>query len=288
MTAVIEGLLSGYQPRSKNDYENAIHEIMQELALLGLWRAKFFEHAAFYGGTSLRILHGLNRFSEDLDFSLLQPDRNFDLGPFLQSIQEELQISGLEVKVDQKPKHPEDTIRSAFLKTGTLETFIRIGLDESLKKHTQSNEQIKIKLEIDIDPPPGFTTQVLPLSRPMPFSVRTYVPEDLFSGKMHALLCRPYKTRVKGRDWYDFTWYVEKGIRLHLAHLEIRMRQSGHYASEKALTPETFLTFLRDKIQKLDLLAAQEDIRKFLKNPRETANWSADFFLHLLPKIQFQ
>ena len=287
MTATIESLLENYNPKSKNEYENAIHEIMQEIALLGLWRAKFFEHAAFYGGTSLRILYGLNRFSEDLDFSLLKADRNFNLTPFLKAIEEELEISGLKVSVEYKIKHPEETIRSAFLKTGTLETFIRIGLDEPLKKYTQSNEVIKIKLEVDIDPPPHFTTELRYLMKPVPFSVRSYTPENLFAGKMHALLCRPYKVRVKGRDWYDFIWYVSKGFRLHLTHLESRMRQSGHYISETALTKDLFIDLVQEKIQKFNLDSAKEDIRRFIKNPKEIDGWSKDFFLSLLSEIQF-
>ncbi|MBA2728478.1 MAG: nucleotidyl transferase AbiEii/AbiGii toxin family protein [Parachlamydiaceae bacterium] len=287
MTTVIEDLLKNYRPKSKNEYENAIQEIMQELALMGLWRAKFFEHAAFYGGTSLRILHGLNRFSEDLDFSLLKPDPVFNLLPFLKAIEEELEISGLQITVEHKIKHPEESIRSAFLKTGTLETFIRIGLDEPLKKYTQSNEVIKIKLEIDIDPPPNFTTEVLYLTKPVPFSVRTYVPEDLFAGKMHALLCRPYKVRVKGRDWYDFIWYVKKGFRLHLAHLEARMRQSGHYLSEDALTIDVFRELLEKKIIGISFHAAK-DIKRFIQDPREVDGWSTEFFLSLLPRIQFK
>jgi predicted nucleotidyltransferase component of viral defense system len=283
----IEGLLENYHPTSKQDYEGAIHEIMQELALLGLWRAKFFEHAAFYGGTSLRILYGLNRFSEDLDFSLLKPDRNFDLIPFLKSVEEELEISGLHVSVESKIKHPDETIRSAFLKTGTLETFIRIGLDESLKKHTQSNEVIKIKLEIDIDPPPHFSTEIRYLIKPIPFSVRSYIPEDLFAGKMHALLCRPYKVRVKGRDWYDFIWYAAKGFSLHLGHLESRMRQSGHYSANTPMTKNILIALLQEKILKLDVSAAKEDVRRFIKDPRELDGWSQDFFLSLLAQLKF-
>ncbi len=254
---------------------------------MGLWRAKFFEHAAFYGGTSLRILYGLDRFSEALDFSLLKPDPSFDLLPFLKAIEEELEISGLKVTIEHKIKHPEESIRSAFLKAGTLETFIRIGLDEPLKRHTQSNEVIKIKLEIDIDPPPGFSTEIRYLTRPVPFSVRTYSPEDLFAGKMHAALCRPYKVRVKGRDWYDFIWYITKEFRLHLAHLEVRMRQSGHYSSEKPLTKKVFLNLLEEKILGLNVHAAKEDIRRFIRDPREIDGWSTEFFLSLLPKIQF-
>jgi len=288
MSSVIEEMLKIYTPQSKMEYEGAIQEIMQEITLLGLWRAKFFEHAAFYGGTSLRILYGLGRFSEDLDFSLLKPDPDFQLLPFLKAIEEELEISGLKVSVDHKIKHPEGSIRSAFLKTGTLETFIRIGLNEQLRKHTQSNEVIKIKLEIDIDPPSGFETEIRYLTRPFPFSVRTYVPEDLFAGKMHALLCRPYKVRVKGRDWYDLIWYVSKGFRLHLAHLEIRMRQSGHYQRSASLTSEKFLQLIEEKIAGLDVKAAREDIRRFISNPREIEGWSQPLFLNLLPRIQFK
>lgn len=286
MTKTIETLLKSYDIHSKNEYQNAIQEIMQEIALLGLWRAKFFEHAAFYGGTSLRILHGLNRFSEDLDFSLLTPNPNFDLIPFLKSIEEELEISGLKVHVEHKIKHPEESIRSAFLKTGTLETFIRIGLDEGLKKLTQSSEIIKIKLEVDINPPSNFSTEIRYLLKPIPFSIRTYVPEDLFAGKMHALLCRPYKVRVKGRDWYDFIWYISNGFKLHLSHLETRMRQSGHYIDKKSLTQEIFIQLLKEKIHKLNVELAKEDIRRFIRNPKELEIWSNEFFIHLASQVK--
>lgn len=285
MKSNIESLLADYQPQTKVEFENAIQEIMQEIALAGLWRSKFFEHAAFYGGTSLRILYGLKRFSEDLDFSLLKPDPAFDLQPYLNAVGEELEISGLKVDVDHKIKKPAESIRSAFLKAGTLETFIRIGLDESLKKHTQSNEMIKIKLELDIDPPSGFTTEMKYLAKPFPFPVRTYVPEDLFAGKMHAVLCRPYKVRVKGRDWFDLIWYTSKGIRLNLSHLESRMRQSGHYKSSAPLTKEIFSELLAAKINGLDVDAAKEDIRRFISNPREISGWSKEYFLSLLPQI---
>jgi len=287
MKNMITRMLDDYHPQTKNEYERAIHEILQEIALLGLWRAKFFEHAAFYGGTSLRILYGLNRFSEDLDFSLLKPNRNFNLSPFLKSIEEELEISGLPIKTEYKNNLPDDTIHSAFLKTGTLETFIRIGLDESLRKHTQSNEFIKIKLEIDIDPPPHFSTEVRYLLKPIPFSIRSYIPDDLFAGKVHALLCRPYKVRVKGRDWYDFIWYITKGFSLHLAHLESRMRQSGHYSSENTLTQENLIDLMKKKIIGLNVQAAKEDLRRFIRDPKELDVWSKDFFLSLLPRIRF-
>ena len=287
MSSNIDSLLASYNPKSKNDYENALQEIMQEIALMGLWRAKFFEHAAFYGGTSLRILYGLDRFSEDLDFSLLHPNPSFNLHPFLQAVEEELEISGLKVNVEHKIKQLEGSIRSAFLKAGTLETFLRIGLDERLRKQTQSNEVIKIKLEVDVDPPSGFATEVRYLTKPMPFSVRSYAVEDLFAGKMHAALCRPYKVRVKGRDWYDLIWYVSRGTPLHLAHLEARMRQSGHYSGQNPMTKEGLNQLLENAILKLDISMAKEDIKRFLRDPKILDGWSTDFFMSLVPRIRF-
>ncbi len=285
MTSTVEEMLKSYRPQSKNEYEGAIQEIMQELTLVGLWRAKFFEHAAFYGGTSLRILHGLNRFSEDLDFSLLKPNPEFNLEPFLKAIEEELTLSGLTIHIDHRVKRSIESIRSAFLKAGTLETFIQIGLSEQLKKHTQSNEVLKIKLEIDINPPQEFTTEIHYLTKPFPFSVRAYTLPDLFAGKMHALLCRPYKIRVKGRDWYDWIWYTAQRIPLHLTHLEARLRQSGHYVLKEPLTQESLIALLRDKIANLNIEAAKEDIRRFIRHPKELDGWSKEFFLSLLKRF---
>jgi predicted nucleotidyltransferase component of viral defense system len=287
MNEFILDLIKKYEPKSKNDYENALHEIIQELALVGLWRSKFFEVGAFYGGTSLRILYGLDRFSEDLDFSLLKPDRSFNLHPYLQAIQNELMISGLETKVEQKIKHPDAKIHSAFLKTNTLETLIRIGFSKQEKRITHINEVMKIKIEVDIDPPLGFSTETIALLRPLPFSVKTYCREDLFAGKMHALLFREYKVRVKGRDWYDWVWYMTQNTPLHLTHLEERMRQSGNWHRKEPLTKEAFFELLEQKIMHLNIQAAIADILPFIRDRRKIEIWSKDFFLSLLPKLQF-
>ncbi len=287
MNKFILDLINKYDPKNKNDYENALHEIIQELALVGLWRSKFFEVGAFYGGTSLRILYGLDRFSEDLDFSLLAPNPSFNLYPYLLAIQNELMISGLDTKVEQKIKHPDAKVHSAFLKTNTLETFIRIGLSEQERRTTQINEVMKIKIEVDIDPPLGFSTETKALLSPLPFSVKTYVPEDLFAGKMHALLFREYKVRVKGRDWYDLVWYVTRKTPLHLAHLEERMRQSKNWNRKEPLTSAFLLELLENKIAHLNIQAAISDILAFVRDKRKIEIWSQDFFLSLLPQLQF-
>lgn len=288
MNTLLKNLILKYQPQTKKDYENAILEIIQETALLGLWRSKFFDHAAFYGGTSLRILYGLNRFSEDLDFSLLRADPNFDLEPHLKAIQNELEIINLPTTVEKKIKSIENPIKSAFLKSGSLETFIRIGLDKKITQHIQSNEVLKIKIEIDVNPPQDFSTEIKYLLSPIPFSVRSYVPEDLFAGKMHAVLCRSYKVRVKGRDWYDLIWYVKNQIPLHLKHLEARMRQSSHYLSNEKITYEIFVELIKKKIEHLDFESAKEDVRRFISNPSELDVWSKDFFLALVQNIKIK
>lgn len=287
MNKFILDLINKYEPKNKNDYENALHEIIQELALVGLWRSKFFEVGAFYGGTSLRILYGLDRFSEDLDFSLLEPNPSFNLHPYLLAIQNELMVSGLDTKVEQKIKHPDAKVHSAFLKTNTLETLIRIGLSEQERRTTQINEVMKIKIEVDIDPPLGFSTETKVHLSPLPFSVKTYVPEDLFAGKMHALLFREYKVRVKGRDWYDLVWYVARKTPLHLAHLEARMRQSGNWKRKEPLTSTLLLELLENKIAHLNIQAAINDILAFVRDKRKIEIWSQDFFLSLLPQLQF-
>ena len=287
MNKFVLDLIKKYNPKSKNDYENALHEIIQELALVGLWRSKFFEIGAFYGGTSLRILYQLDRFSEDLDFSLLKSNPSFNLQPYLQAIQNELMISGLDTKVEQKIKHPDAKIHSAFLKTNTLETFIQIGLSEQDRKTTQINETMKIKIEVDIDPPMNFSTETKALLSPLPFSVKTYAPEDLFAGKMHALLFREYKVRVKGRDWYDWVWYITRKTPLHLAHLEARMRQSGNWNRKEPLTSASFFELLENKIAHLNIEAAIADILPFIRDKRKIEIWSKDFFLSLLHQFQF-
>lgn len=285
MNRFILDLIQKYEPKTKTDYENALHEIIQEMALIGLWRSKFFEVAAFYGGTSLRILYGLDRFSEDLDFSLLKKDPDFDLGPYLSAIENELMMSGLKVKVEKKTKHPQSGIQSAFLKTNTLETFIQIGLSEQEKKTTHINELIKIKIEVDIDPPPEFSTETKFLLTPLPFSVKSYSPPDLFAGKMHALLFREYKVRVKGRDWYDLVWYLARGTALHLGHLTARMRQSGHWNHPSDISADELLDLTKKKIETLNVSSAIDDILPFIRDQRKIEIWDRDFFLSLLPKL---
>ncbi len=287
MNEALQTMLKRYTCTSANDYENALKEIIQEIALLGLWRTKFFEKAAFYGGTALRILYGLDRFSEDMDFSLLKPRASFDIKAYGDGIRSELEAFGIQARIEKKTKSAQSAVESAFIKTGTLEHLIMINAPGTLTRLIPSNRIMKIRLEIDTNPPPGFTVEAKYLLQPIPFSVVTYTPPDLLAGKMHAVLCREWKSRVKGRDWYDFVWYVGRNIPLHLAHLERRMKQSGHLPGKSRLTQEKFEKLLRAKIGSMDFSAARKDVLPMLKDPASVAVWSKEFFEEIIGKINY-
>jgi predicted nucleotidyltransferase component of viral defense system len=286
MNEAVAGMLERYDNHSLEDHLQALREILQEIALLGLWRSKFFDKAAFYGGTALRILYGLDRFSEDMDFSLLSPMDDFDLSAYTTALQKELAAFGFDVRIDQRNKNAESAIQSAFLKANTLNQLLVIETSEELLKTVHRGQILKIKLEIDTDPPPEFETHTRYLLQPIPFAVRTYTLPDLFAGKMHAILCRRWKKRVKGRDWYDLVWYAANHPQLHLAHLEQRMRQSGHWKGREQLTPELFKQLLSKAIDKLVVDQARKEVEAFIRDQKSLAIWSREFFQDIADRIQ--
>lgn len=286
MNPAIQRMLQRYPADTTEEYVAALREILQQLALLGLWRSKFFERAAFYGGTALRVLYGLYRFSEDLDFSLLAPEHGFSLGKYGSSLQRELAGFGFEVSFEPVRKSKESAVESAFLKTNTFRQLLLVGADRRLLRGIQKEQQLSIRLEVDVDPPPGFQTEVKSVLQPVPFSVRVYTLPDLFAGKMHALLFRRWRNRVKGRDWYDFVWYVSNFPRLRLSHLEQRMRQSGDYSSDRPLDAGTFRRMLGDAVQELDIDRAREEVLPFVQDPASVEVWSEEFFTSLIETIE--
>lgn len=286
MNEALRSMLEAYEPDHSVNAIHALREIIQEIALLGLWRGKFFEHGAFYGGTALRILYGLDRFSEDLDFSLLVPNQYFDLQPYLGAVERELLAFGFHVRTEIKEKRADTSIQSAFVKANTLESLLVISAPETVIGTTHADKLLKIKIEIDTDPPSDFGVESKYLLKPIPFAVRAYSLPDLFAGKMHAILCRKWKNRVKGRDWYDLVWFLAHHPRLHLSHLEQRMRQSGHYREEAALTDQNLRTMLHTTIEQLNIKQAKQDVLPFVKDPRATDVWSRDFFISILSRLK--
>ncbi len=286
MHEAVTRMLAKYEPKSVDDSVRALREIIQEVALLGLWRAKFFEHAAFYGGTALRILYGLDRFSEDLDFSLLAPSSDFNLARYTASLEEELLAFGFNVRVEMVDKAVESAVQSAFLKANTRSELLVIESGEELMSQVAAGQVLKVKIEVDTDPPPGFSTQTRYLLQPIPFAVRCYSLPDLFAGKMHAILFRKWKNRVKGRDWYDLIWYAANHPQLNLAHLEQRMRQTGHWSDEQPLSSSDFTDLLLEAIDRLDVDQARKDVAPFIKDQQMLAIWSHNFFRDVTSRIQ--
>ena len=278
MNEAVARMFARYDCRRVEDSVRALREILQEIALLGLLRSKFFEKAAFYGGTALRILYGMDRYSEDLDFSLLKPMPDFDMLRYSDALQKEIRSFGFDVTVTKREKSARSQVRSAFLKVDTLKHLVDVGTAESILRKIPRGQALKIKIEIDTDPPPGFDTESRFLLQPIPFSVRAFALPDMFAGKMHAILCRQWKSRVKGRDWYDLVWYAANHPELRLSHLAQRMLQSGHLTHGERLTREKFMTLMSKAIEGVDVNQARREVEPFVKNPDALEVWSKAFF----------
>lgn len=287
MNEAIAQMLARYRPQGPTDYTRALREILQEVALLGLWRSKFFDTAAFYGGTALRVLYGLDRFSEDLDFSLLEPQRDFDVGRYEDSLRREIRAFGFDVEIAAKQPAKDGAIRSTFLKADTIRELLTIEAGRDIVRELPKGKQVKIKLEVDTDPPSGFSTETRFLLQPVPFAVRVYETPDLFAGKMHALLFRKWKSRVKGRDWYDFVWFAANRPELHVAHLEQRLRQSGQWGGDDPLTPVALEMLIDRAIESLDVDRTRREVEPFVQDPASLELWSSAFFREVAARIRY-
>jgi hypothetical protein len=278
---VIHDRLKNYDIRSKQAEENAIKEICQEIALAGLSREGFFKNALFQGGTCLRIIHGLKRFSEDLDFILNSPNQAFDWTPYLRAISTEFEAFGLSLEVIDR-QDADNTIKKAFLKESSFGKVLNLRYP----RFPSDKQKILIKLEIDINPPFGSIPETHYLNYPYPFPIVTQDLSNLFAGKCHALLSREY---VKGRDWFDFIWYVQNQYPINYDFLKNALEQSGpHTDIPIRLTKPWLVHALETKINSLDWEAASADVIKFLPSEfSHTVNqWNSPLFLSLLTQLQ--
>lgn len=275
--SVFDQMMERYTITNEDDRRNALHEVMQQITLAGLQRANFFKNAAFYGGTCLRIFHDLPRFSEDMDFSLLSQDDSFTLIPYFEAIHNEFHSLGRDVIITRKEKSKQTNIESAFLKDNT----------EIYSLKFSSEKKIKIKIEVDVNPPLGFETEQKLLLQPFSFMTRCFTLPDLFAGKMHALIFRKWQGRVKGRDWYDFEWYVKKNIPLNLKHFLARVEQFKSL-DIKHFTQEDFKKLLTEKIWATNIDQILADVRPFVRDQQELNIWSTDYFLQLVNFIRLE
>lgn len=283
---MIKEWIAEYGPQNEEEILSALREIMQEITLAALSRTNFFEKAAFYGGTALRIFYGLDRFSEDLDFSLLEPDSDFSIEIYFNAILDEFKSLGLTVSITEKKKSIQTAVDSAFLKAETI--WQEIVLEDIIKETgVRSNKTLKIKIKVDRQPPLNFKTEEKLLIRPFSFYVKCFTQSSLFAGKMHALLFRKWKNRVKGRDWYDLEWYLKKGIPLDVTHFLARAIDTGDWL-EMSISEEQIIELLHTKIDSVDFSSIKDDVVRFIKNDDVLKIWTPEYFKDLVNKMKFE
>ena len=278
MNNVIQEMLNRYDANDLSGKKDALKEVVQEIVLCGLSRAGFFRKAAFYGGTALRIFHNLDRFSEDLDFSLKTTDESFLLSDYFSALRKEIASFGLNVEISEKVKSGDSAVQSAFLKGNTKEHMLMFYEADRAFDRIPGNELIKIKFEVDTNPPASASFERKYRLLPVPYEVMLYDMPSLFAGKVHAVICRAWKNRIKGRDLYDYVFFLSKGAHLNTEHLKARLIQSGVWDEGKAFSVEDAKHLLCERFETIDYQQAKEDVVPFLKNTATLDMWSADFF----------
>lgn len=271
---IFDEMVAAYDPQNATQKMNAQHQVMQQIVLSGLQKGGFFEHAAFYGGTCLRIFHGLPRFSEDMDFTLVDKNPAIHLENYFQPIREVFALTGKDVVITKKEKLHFGRVESAFLKEDTAAYDIAF----------QTEKTIKVKIELDTNPPLLFDTEQKLMMQPYSTMIRCLTLPDLFAGKMHALVFRNWKTRIKGRDWYDFEWYIRHNTPLNFAHLQERIREFNG----QEMSQDEFMHLLRDRLANANIGQVKEDVLPFVNNPSELDIWSNEYFCLLADRLIFK
>jgi predicted nucleotidyltransferase component of viral defense system len=276
---VLEEKIREYPVASALEQENALQEIVQQVILASLARAGLFSkaQAVFHGGTCLRIIYGTNRFSEDLDFFLKRPDPNFAWRGFLEHVVSDGKGEGLIFSVQEKTDD-RTAVKKAFLRTDSFSG----NLASVLPYARDRRKPIRVKLEIDVNPPLGSTFETNYLAFPVTTAITTQSLESAFAMKISALLGRAY---AKGRDWYDFIWYVNKKIAPNLGLLESALAQREPWAGREVKIDRAWIeASLRKKITEIDWQVARRDVERFLplRDQESLKLWDREFFLHHL------
>ena len=277
---ILKARFEQYAPANDLDQENMLKETMQHYILASLSKHGLFSEAIFHGGTCLRIVNGLARFSEDLDFLLKEPDEDFKWQKYLDRVQKDCVGEGIEFESVDRDSC-QTAVRKAFLKTDSVGSLLTFRLPFGRHKM----RKIRIKLEIDTNPPTGSSieTAYLMFPRPEPLTIQTL--ESGFALKLHALLCRTY---VKGRDWYDFLWYVARMTQPDIHLLGNALFQQGRWAGNSLDVTYAWLdTELSKKIDSIDWDSARSDVERFIVHSEQNSlrNWEKGMFKYHVKKL---
>ena len=285
MNNILQKMLEKYEINNEQDEINAMKEIIQEIVLSGLSRGRFFDEAAFYDGTALRIFYGLDRFSEDLDFALIKPNINFDLSKYFTFIENEVKSYGLNLVVNKKEKGKDSNITSAFLKGDTMEHVLLFFTDNNHQTNNKVLKDIKIKFEVDINPPAGANYELKYQLLPSPYQIRLYDLPSLFAGKIHAILCRKWNLRTKGRDLYDYVFFLSLNTKVNIDLVKNKLIESKYIKESDSFNIDILRELLKEKFKEINYDNAKEDVKPFIKNQSSLDLWSSNFFISITDKL---
>ena len=286
MNNILQKMLEKYEINNEQDEINAMKEIIQEIVLSGLSRGRFFDEAAFYDGTALRIFYGLDRFSEDLDFALIKPNINFDLSKYFTFIENEVKSYGLNLVVNKKEKGKDSNITSAFLKGDTMEHVLLFFTDNNHQTNNKVLKDIKIKFEVDINPPAGANYELKYQLLPSPYQIRLYDLPSLFAGKIHAILCRKWNLRTKGRDLYDYVFFLSLNTKVNIDLVKNKLIESKYIKESDSFNVDILRELLKEKFKEINYDNAREDVKPFIKNISSLDLWSKEFFISITDKLE--
>lgn len=278
MNTVLQQMIQAYPEKDLEKPENVIKEVIQEIILCGLAQSDFFRKVAFNGGTCLRIFYGLQRFSEDLDFSLLKRDETFDLKKYFSVLQREAESLGLHIDFQQEEKHQITTVQTAIAKGNTRTQILTFYADEKLAGKFAANNLIKVKFEVDTDVLDFAKTEVKTRILPRFNEVRTFDITTLFAGKLHAVISRNWRNRVKGRDLYDYVFYLQNNAKVNMNYLREKLLHSDTISAHDNFNFAMLMDMLNDRFATLDYTTAKADVRSFIKDDRDLSYWSSSFF----------
>ena len=286
MNSLVEIMLNKYNPKNNLERENALKEIFQEIALSGLSHGGFFDQAAFYGGTCLRIFYGLNRFSEDLDFALTKKNDNFNLDNYFPALEKEFLSYGIEINIESKVKNFDSNVQSAFIKGNTYVLMMTFFPKNEEVNKIISNQKLKIKFEVDTDNPSGFNVETKFRMLPSPYEVKVFDEATLFAGKIHALICRNYKNHVKGRDYYDYLFYIGKGTKFNLEYLKNKLINTNDNFNKEEITLEKVKELLKARFESVDYELAKKDVSNFILDKNSLNIWKKELFISTLDLLE--
>lgn len=282
---LVEEMIKQYNPETTEEVKAALKEILQSIVLVGLSRSGFFNKASFYGGTALRIFYGLNRYSEDLDFTLNEKDENFNFEQYFKTINEVALSYGLELEISYKTKKIDTPIESAFAKLNTYQTLIKLKVNSNLKKYLHKDELMKVKFEVDCYPSFGFNVESKWLDNPEYASVNVLDLPSLFAGKIHVILCRTYKNNVKGRDYYDFLFFIRKRVKPNLEFLKNKLIETGKLTINDEFNTDIVKQMLINKIKTVDFAQIKNDAQKFIFKNENLDYFSRELFIDMIQKL---